>query len=67
MQAGILAVARVAPAAGTAAAAMGGLAGLCGRLKLLRLLLRRHTQHDGGLGAAALLFQVRVLLSAGAV
>uniref|UniRef100_A0A0E0BMF7 Uncharacterized protein n=1 Tax=Oryza glumipatula TaxID=40148 RepID=A0A0E0BMF7_9ORYZ len=36
---------------------MGGLAGLRGRLELLRLLLRCHAQHHGGLGAAALLFQ----------
>uniref|UniRef100_A0A0E0MID7 Uncharacterized protein n=1 Tax=Oryza punctata TaxID=4537 RepID=A0A0E0MID7_ORYPU len=37
---------------------MGGLAGLRGRLKLLRLLLRRHAEHDGGLAATALLYQI---------
>lgn len=59
---GFLAVARVALAAGAAAAAVGGLAGLGGRLEVR--LLRRDAEHDGGLGAAALLFQVRVHLSA---
>uniref|UniRef100_A0A0D9XVQ6 Uncharacterized protein n=1 Tax=Leersia perrieri TaxID=77586 RepID=A0A0D9XVQ6_9ORYZ len=43
---------------GSTAAAVGGLAGLAGHLKLC-LLLRRHAEHDGGLAAAALLFQVR--------
>uniref|UniRef100_A0A0D9XVQ5 Uncharacterized protein n=1 Tax=Leersia perrieri TaxID=77586 RepID=A0A0D9XVQ5_9ORYZ len=41
---------------GSTAAAVGGLAGLAGHLKLC-LLLRRHAEHDGGLAAAALLFQ----------
>ena len=57
-----LAGARVALAVGAAAAAMGGLAGLGGLLELL--LLRRDADNDGGLGGAALLFQVRVHLSA---
>jgi len=60
-------VARVALAVGAAAAAMAGLAGLRG---LLKLHLRRPgaEDDDGRLhGGAALLFQVRVHLTAVAV